>query len=94
MPEVAYRLHSEKIVRLIQEVGMEEISKVDHICVTTHPGLGGSLLVGKTAAAMLGEHLEKKLLGVNHIFGHIFSILLERNIQDLPFPWVILTASG
>lgn len=43
---------------------------------------------------MLGEHLHKKVLGVNHVFGHVFSILLERNIKDLPFPWVILTASG
>jgi tRNA A37 threonylcarbamoyltransferase TsaD len=31
---------------------------------------------------------------VNHIHGHIFSLLLDRNIGDLPFPWVVLTASG
>lgn len=43
---------------------------------------------------MLGKHLDKKVLGVNHVFGHIFSILLERNVVELPFPWIILTASG
>ncbi len=94
VPEIAYRLHSEKIIRLIEEIGVDAIEQCDSICVTTHPGLGGSLLVGKSAAHMLGEHLKKKVLGVNHVFGHIFSILLERNIRDLPFPWTILTASG
>ena len=94
VPEIAYRLHSEKIVRLIQEIWMDTISEVDNISVTTHPGLGWSLLVGKTAAEMLGKHLDKKVLGVNHVFGHIFSILLERNVVELPFPWIILTASG
>lgn len=37
VPEIAYRLHSEKIVRLIEEVGMDTISDVDTISVTTHP---------------------------------------------------------
>jgi len=31
---------------------------------------------------------------VNHIYGHIFSLLLDRNISDCPFPRLILTASG
>lgn len=94
VPEIAYRLHSEKIIHLLDEIGKDAIAQVDTISVTTHPGLGGSLLVGKTAAAMLGEHYSKKVLGVNHIYGHIFSLLLERNVADLPFPWIILTASG
>lgn len=94
VPEIAYRLHSEKIIHLIEAIGREDISQVDSLSVTVNPGLGGSLLVGKSAAAMLGEHYNKKVIGVNHIYGHIFSILLERNVDHLPFPWVILTASG
>lgn len=43
---------------------------------------------------MLGAHYSKKVIGVNHIYGHIFSLLLERNVDQLPFPWVVLTASG
>ena len=50
--------------------------------------------MGKIAAEMLGKQYGKKVLGVNHVYGHIFSLLLERNVADLPFPWVILTASG
>jgi N6-L-threonylcarbamoyladenine synthase len=43
---------------------------------------------------MLAEYFHKPLLPVNHIHGHIFSILLERKLTDLTFPMVILTASG
>lgn len=87
-------MHSEKIIHLIEAVGLEHVESADSISVTTHPGLGGSLLVGKTAAEMLGRQYSKKVLGVNHVYGHIFSLLLERNVKDLPFPWVVLTASG
>ncbi len=43
---------------------------------------------------MLAEYFDKPFVPVNHIHGHIFSILLERKISDIAFPLVILTASG
>lgn len=93
LPEVASRLHSEKIVALIQEIWLENIQNVDFISVTTKPGLPGSLVVGRTAAHLLSEYYHKPLVEVNHIHGHIFSILLERKVEDLELPLVILTAS-
>jgi len=51
-------------------------------------------MVGKTAAQMLGHQFHKPVIEVNHIYGHIFSLLLERDVATLPFPWVVLTASG
>lgn len=93
LPEVASRLHSEKIVALIQEIWLKNIQNVDFISVTTKPGLPGSLVVGRTAAYLLSEYYHKSLIEVNHIHGHIFSILLERKIEDLNLPLVILTAS-
>ena len=93
LPEVASRLHSEKIVALIQEIWLENIEKVDFISVTTKPGLPGSLVVGRTTAHLLAEYYHEPLIEVNHIHGHIFSILLERKVEDLEFPLVILTAS-
>ena len=93
LPEVASRLHSEKIVALIQEIWLENIQDVDFISVTTKPGLPGSLVVGRTAAYLLSEYYHKPLVEINHIHGHIFSILLERKIEDLELPLVILTAS-
>lgn len=93
LPEIASRLHSEKIVALIQEIWLKNIKNVDFISVTTKPGLPGSLVVGRTAAHLLAEYYNKSLVEVNHIHGHIFSILLEKKIDDLELPLVILTAS-
>jgi N6-L-threonylcarbamoyladenine synthase len=93
VPEIAFRLHSEQILALVKEFA-DDMTAVDMISVTTHPGLAWSLLVGKTVANMLGTHYEKPVIWVNHIHGHIFSLLLDRNIAELLFPWIVLTASG
>ena len=93
LPEVASRLHSEKIVALINEIWFDNIHDVDFISVTTKPWLPGSVVVGRTAAYLLSEYYNKPLCEVNHIHGHIFSILLERKIEDIVLPLVILTAS-
>ncbi len=37
LPEIASRLHSEKIIALLQEIGRDEIQNVDFISTTTHP---------------------------------------------------------
>ena len=94
LPEIASRLHSEKIIAILQKIGREKIKTVDFISVTSTPGLPGSLVVGKAVATMLSEYFQKPLLPINHIHGHIFSILLERKLDDISFPLVILTASG
>ena len=94
VPELASRLHSEKIIALLQTIWFDKIQKVDFISATTQPGLPGSLVVGKTVAYELGAFLGKEVVPVHHIVGHIFSILLERKPEELSFPLVILTASG
>jgi len=50
--------------------------------------------VGKTVAYELGAFFEKEIIPVHHISGHIFSILLERKLEDLELPLVVLTVSG
>ncbi len=94
VPEIASRLHSEKIIEVIKNIGLEKIKDVDFISVTIHPGLPGSLVVGKAVASLLSSYFVKPLIHVNHIYGHVFSILLERNMTDIQFPLVVLTASG
>lgn len=94
VPEIASRLHSEKIIPLLEAVGLEKIKGVDAIAVTTHPGLPWSLLIGKTSAHFLAQWLKKPLYPVNHIHGHIFSTLLERSVNDIQFPYVVLSVSG
>lgn len=94
VPELASRLHSDKIIEVVKNIGLDKIREVDFISVTVHPGLPGALVVGKAIASLLSSYFSKPLLAVNHIYGHVFSLLLERNITDIQFPLVVLTASG
>lgn len=93
VPEIASRLHSEKIIAVLTEIGRDNIAKVDNICVTTHPGLPGSLVVGQTVAWLLAEYFHKPLIPVNHIKWHILALFLERDIHSFKFPMTVLTAS-
>lgn len=94
VPEVAYRLHEEKILNLVEYIWYPEIGACDCVTVTKEPGLPWSLVVGNTVASMLGQFLQKPVYRLNHIYGHIFSLLLDRSRKELPFPWIVLTASG
>jgi len=94
VPELASRLHEEKIVDLIKEIWVNNIKKVDFISYTCCPGLPWSLLVWKTAANTLSLFLNKDKNPVYHIYWHIFSILAERNLNDINFPLLVLTVSG
>lgn len=94
VPEVASRLHQEKIIKLIEKIWIEKIKKeIDFVTVTSEPGLPWSLIVWINTAYMLWNFLWKKVIEVNHIDWHIFSIFLDRNIDDISFPMITLTAS-
>ncbi len=94
VPELASRLHEEKIIDLLEEIWLSNIEKTDFISYTCCPWLPGSLLVGKTLANTLEKFLNKELVPVNHIYGHIFSIFCERKFTDIEFPLLVLTVSG
>lgn len=95
VPELASREHIRNIAPVVDEalsraqVGMDDI---DGIAVTIGPGLIGSLLVGLYYAKGLAMARNIPLVGVNHLEGHILSILLEDDPPD--FPFVALTVSG
>lgn len=93
VPELAYRSHADKIVRMLEEMKID-VESIDFISVTTHPGLPWSLVVWTTTAHMLGQLWSKEVVEVNHIMGHIFSTLLWRSLDDIQFPYVCLTVSG
>jgi N6-L-threonylcarbamoyladenine synthase len=67
------------------------LSEIEGIAVTRGPGLVGSLLVGLSVAKGLALAQEVPLIGVNHLEGHLLSVLLER---DVPFPFLGLVVSG
>ena len=105
VPELASREHLRKIVPVVQEacrvasVGLEDIGGV---AVTEGPGLIGSLLVGLVYGKALALSLDKPLVGVNHLEGHIHGVLLEnkiarnrgQDVEEARFPNVTLVVSG
>lgn len=100
VPELASREHLRAIVPVVRqalaEAGQTHAS-VDAIAVTQGPGLAGALLVGISFAKALAFALEKPLIAVNHLEGHIHAVLLEQRQSgdaDLHFPVLALVVSG
>ncbi len=95
VPEVASRRHIETIDAVIDEaldkanVTFDDISA---IAVTYGPGLIGALLVGVSTAKALSFALNKPLVSVHHIKGHIMANFVAH--KDLEPPFVCLVASG
>jgi N6-L-threonylcarbamoyladenine synthase len=95
VPELANRSHADKIIRIIEELGGNKLKdEIDFISVTAYPGLPGALVVGMTTAHMLGKMRDKEVVEVNHIMGHVFSILPDRNEEILQTPYICMTVSG
>ncbi len=95
VPEIASRKHVENIDYVIDSALKEAsvtFDDIDAIAVTYGPGLVGALLVGVSEAKALAYALNKPLVGVNHIEGHICA----NYIQDINFepPYVALVVSG
>jgi len=100
VPELASREHLRAIVPVVRaalaEAG-QTYESVDAIAVTQGPGLAGALLVGISYAKSLAFALEKPLIAVNHLEGHIHAVLLEQRRAEsdgLEFPVLALVVSG
>lgn len=95
VPEIASRKHIEAINNIIQEALDEaniSFDDIDLVGVTQGPGLVGALLVGISAAKAIAYGLEKPLIGVNHIQGHICANYIDH--KDLEPPFTCLVVSG
>jgi N6-L-threonylcarbamoyladenine synthase len=95
VPELASREHLDKIVPVVEEAftrACVEKDEIDGIAVTIGPGLVGSLLVGVSYAKAMAFALDKPLVGVNHIEGHIYSVVFEN--PPVEYPAMALIVSG
>src|SRR5829696_2148530 len=95
VPELASREHLDKIVPVVEEAfERARVSKgeIDGIAVTAGPGLVGSLLVGVSYAKAMAFALGLPLVGVNHIEGHIYSVVFEN--PPVEYPAMALIVSG
>jgi len=100
VPELASREHLRAIVPVVRQALSEAkhtYDSVDAIAVTQGPGLAGALLVGISYAKALAFALDKPLIAVNHLEGHIHAVLLEerqKGNRELQFPVLALVVSG
>lgn len=96
VPEVAARMHLEKIIPLLneaQDLAKTKLNKIDYIAVTTGPGLISSLLVGTETAKALSFAYNKPIVSINHLEGHIYANFFKHR-KDIKFPALCLIISG
>jgi len=105
VPELASREHLRAIGPVVEEACCQAgaaLREVDAVAVTEGPGLIGSLMVGLVYGKALALALGKPLVGVNHLEGHIHSVLLENQMEraagkpvaPADLPAVTLVVSG
>jgi N6-L-threonylcarbamoyladenine synthase len=94
VPEIAARAHLDHIDRLVGEAVEEsalKLADIDGIAATGGPGLIGGVIVGVMTAKTLAQVLDKPLINVNHLEAHALSVRL---CSDIPFPYLLLLATG
>src|SRR5271166_5695258 len=100
VPELASREHLRAIVPVVRQAladAGQTYESVDAIAVTQGPGLAGALLVGISFAKALSFALDKPLIAVNHLEGHVHAVLLEerqKGNHESQFPVLALVVSG
>lgn len=97
VPEIASRNHIEAISRVTKKA-LEEaditLEEIDAITPTYGPGLVGALLVGLSYAKALAFALDKPLVGVNHIQGHIAANYITYPELEPPFLCVMMSGGN
>lgn len=96
IPEIASRMHLDTINYVVDSAlskAKVKLKDIKLIAVTQWPGLTGSLLVGICFAKSMGLSLGIPLLGINHLYAHIYSPFFV-NKKKIIFPFVGLVVSG
>ena len=94
MPELASREHLDQIAVSCASLSNANVAldQIDGMAVTQGPGLIGSFLVGMSYAKSLALVAGKPIVGVNHIEGHIYSVVFEN--PPIAYPALALVVSG
>ncbi|MBQ9184894.1 MAG: tRNA (adenosine(37)-N6)-threonylcarbamoyltransferase complex transferase subunit TsaD [Bacteroidales bacterium] len=100
VPELASRAHEQNIVPVVSralEIAGITADQIDAIAFTRGPGLLGSLLVGTSFAKTLSIALDKPMVMVNHLQGHILAGFVrqyDKPVCEPSFPYLCLLVSG
>lgn len=103
VPSITKRAHEERIDMVVEEALKktkidDRLSMIDYVAVTQGPGLAIALEVGIKKAKELAEKYSKKLIAVNHMEGHLYSVFTQNKngnpILNFEFPMLGLLVSG
>jgi N6-L-threonylcarbamoyladenine synthase len=101
VPDIAKRAHLERIepvIKIALKRAKISVEEIDVIAVTVGPGLAIALGVGVNYAKELAIKFDKKLIGVNHVEGHILANLIKNKEgkpeRKIEFPALVMTVSG
>jgi N6-L-threonylcarbamoyladenine synthase len=95
VPELASRAHLTAIEPVLRRALAEadaDLPSVDVVAATVGPGLVGALLVGVSFGKALAASLDRPIVGVHHMEGHLFATSLE-HADSVP-PFIALLVSG
>ncbi len=95
VPELASRDHIRRVLPLTTQVLREAqlaLADIDMVAFTQGPGLAGALLVGAGVACSLAAALNKPVVGIHHLEGHLLSPFLSADPPE--FPFLALLVSG
>ena len=90
VPELASRLHLVDLPYILEQT-KPFLDKIKAVAVTNGPGLSVTLLQGISMAKTIAVIKNIPLIAVNHLYGHIYSLFIEK--KDT-FPFIILLISG
>ncbi|TCW60411.1 tRNA (adenosine(37)-N6)-threonylcarbamoyltransferase complex transferase subunit TsaD [Treponema sp. J25] len=94
VPELASRMHTEWIYEVVERALTEahcQVSEIDGVAVTAHPGLLGSLLVGVSFAKAFAYARNLPFVAVNHMLAHLYAPLMT---EEVTYPFLGLLVSG
>src|SRR3954471_2022817 len=94
VPELASRAHVQAIGSVVEQALREadcRFDDLDGVAVPAGPGLVGALLVGVMYGKTLAFSLDRPLIGVNHLEGHLFAPTLEDPEFEPPFVGLLVS---
>jgi N6-L-threonylcarbamoyladenine synthase len=94
VPELASRAHLtaiEPVLRRALHEAQADLGSVDAVAATIGPGLVGALLVGVSFGKALAAALERPIVGVHHMEGHLFATSLEHPAAVPPFTALLVS---
>ncbi len=94
VPEIAARAHFLHIAGAVKKalfIAGNTFDDIDKVAVTKGPGLIGSLLVGVSYAKGIAYRFDKKLVGINHLEGHLYAPFIGKTVK---YPFIGLVVSG